>query len=91
MQLLIELVESGRIVDLMLAFVALEIVLLVGFNLRTGRGIPPLSLLLNLGAGGSLMLALRAVLMESGWLTVAAFLVLSLFFHLGDLARRWNR
>ena len=82
---------SGRIVDLMALFVALEIVLLVVYWRRTGRGVPPLPLLLNIGAGGSLMLALRAVLVQSGTLAVAAWLLAALVFHVADLAQRWRR
>ncbi|MEM9057428.1 MAG: hypothetical protein AAGD86_08125 [Pseudomonadota bacterium] len=91
METLIGLVESGRIVDLMLAFIAVELVLLIAWHRRTGHGIAPLPLLLNVGAGGSLMLALRAVLTGAGWQAVTAFLLLSLAFHLGDLAQRWRR
>ena len=85
------LVESGRIVDLMGAFVALEIALLVLYWRRTGRGVPPLPLLLNIGAGGSLMLALRAVLTGATTLVIAACLLGALFFHVADLAQRWRR
>jgi len=91
MELLEELIASGRIVDLMALFVALEIVLLVVYWRRTGRGVPPLPLLLNIGAGGSLMLALRAVLVQSGTLAVAAWLLAALVFHVADLAQRWRR
>ena len=84
------LIESGRVLDVMGAFVALEVVVLLAFWRRTGRGVPPASLLLNLGAGGSLMLAFRAVLLGSGALVAAAWLLASLVFHVADLARRWQ-
>lgn len=90
MTMLEELIASGRIVDIMLAFVAVEVVLMLVYRRRTGRGIAPTPLLLNVGAGGSLMLALRAVLAGAGWPWVAACLVGALVFHIADLAQRWN-
>ena len=91
MELVESWIESGRIVHVMGAFVALEIVLLVAYHRRTGRGVAPLPLLLNIGAGGSLMLAFRAVLLGSGPLAVAGWLLSSLCFHVADLAQRWQR
>lgn len=86
-----EIVESGRIVDVMLVFVAVEIIALLGYRAVTGRGIPPWALLLNIGAGGSLMLALGAQLKGYGWQAVAALLVCALVFHVADLWSRWRR
>jgi hypothetical protein len=90
MQLLERLVTNGRIVDLMVLFVVIEIVVLLVYHWRTGRGVAPLPLLLNVGAGGSLMLALRATLTGSGWMWTAAFLVCALVFHVSDVAQRWK-
>ena len=56
----------------------------------TGRGIAAVPLLSNIGAGVSLMLALRAQLIGDGWMAVAGFLVLSLVFHIADLVLRWR-
>ncbi len=86
-----QLIASGRIVDLMLLFIAVEIVLLVAWRRWRGGGIPLLPLLVNIGAGGSLMMALRATLVGSGWPITAAWLVAAMLFHLGDLALRWQR
>ena len=90
MAMLEQLVTSGRIVDLMLVFIVIEIALLLVIRKRSGRGIAPIPLLTNIGAGGSLMLALRADLTGAGWTWVAAFLVLALLFHVSDLALRWQ-
>ncbi len=84
------LIQSGRIVDAMLAVLVLECAVLWLVRRRTGRGIAPVALLANLGAGGSLMLALRAALSNAGWPAVAAFLVLSLCFHVADMGLRWR-
>ena len=90
-ELIDSLIRSGRIVELMGAFVALEIALLVAYWRRTGRGVPPRALLLNVGAGGSLMLALRAALVDAGTAAVALWLLAALVFHVADLAARWRR
>lgn len=84
------LIVTGRIVDIMIAFVVVEIVVLLLIHRYAGRGIAPVPLLLNIGAGGSLMLALRAVFADAAWWLVAACLVASLAFHVADLAQRWR-
>lgn len=91
MAILEQLVTSGRIVDLMLIFVVIEVMLLLFARRLLGRGIGPLPLLTNIGAGASLMLALRADLTGAGWTWVAGFLVAALVFHVSDLALRWPR
>ena len=83
-------IKSGEIVELMLGFVALEILLLLGLRWWRGFGIPPLALLLNIGAGTSLMLALGAELKGFDWTIIAAFLLSALFFHLADLGYRFS-
>ncbi len=85
------LIESGRIVDIVLAVLVLEVVLLAFWHRRTGRGIAVLPAVLNAGAGGSLALALRAALTEAGWQWITVSLLCALAFHSADLARRWSR
>jgi hypothetical protein len=85
-----ELINSGKIVDLMLAFVVLEVAALLAYRYWTGRGIATIPLLSNVGAGVSLMVALRAQLTGDGWVAVAGFLLLSLVFHTVDLVLRWR-
>lgn len=85
------LIESGRIVDIMVIFVTLELIVLLIYWRLKHRGVPALSLLANVGAGGSLMLALGAQLKGLGYLAVAACLVAALIFHVTDLALRWQR
>ena len=84
------LIVTGRIVDIMIAFVVVEVVVLLLIHHYTGKGIAPVPLLLNVGAGGSLMLALRAVFADAAWWLVTACLVASLVFHVADLAQRWR-
>jgi hypothetical protein len=91
MKLLEELITSGQIVDIMLVFIAIEILAILAIRRATGAGIATVPLLTNIGAGGSLMLALRADLTGAGWQWVAFFLVAALVFHVLDLALRWQR
>ncbi len=90
MALLEEMIANGRIVDVMLAFIALEIAFVVGYRRMTGGGIALIPLLTNIGAGGSLILALRMSISDAGWPWVAGCLLCALFFHLADLAQRWS-
>ena len=91
MEIIEALITTGRIVDIMVLFIGMEIVAITLYRNTRGGGIPMLPLLLNIGAGGSLMLALRASLTDAGWHWVAAFLISSLVFHTADQAQRWER
>ena len=84
------LISSGRIVDLMLLVVVIEVIALILYWRFTGKGVQPLRLIMNVGAGGSLMLALRASLVGASTLVLAACLLASLGFHVADVALRWQ-
>lgn len=84
MQALQELIQSGRIVDVMLVFIALEIVIVSVLRRSRGGGVPALPLFINIGAGGSLRLALRVALTNGGWQTLTACLLAALVFHVVD-------
>jgi hypothetical protein len=86
-----ELFSSGRIVDLVLGFMAIEALILANYRRRTGRGIRTIDLLASLAAGACMLLALRAALTGQSWIWVAAALSASLIAHLFDLSRRWKR
>ncbi len=80
------------VIDLILLGVIVEAGVLLALRRRTGRGVPARSLLANLAAGASLMLALRLVLAgdrSSAW--VLAWLAVALLAHVADLALRWER
>jgi hypothetical protein len=85
-----DLFASGRIVDLILALMAAEAVVLAVHYRRTGRGVALPDLAVNLAAGAGLLLALRAALTGAGWTWTAGWLALALAAHLADLARRWR-
>lgn len=86
-----ELFASGRIVELILGFMLVEAVVLGIYHRRSGRGVRPLDLALNLAAGALLLLALRAALVDPDPLAPAPYLAVALLAHLADLARRWQR
>ncbi|MFK7892615.1 MAG: hypothetical protein AB8B63_17490 [Granulosicoccus sp.] len=85
------LIDSGRIVDIMVLFVIIEVIILIIYWQRTGRGVPTVPLLANIGAGGSLMLALGATMKGMSTTTIMLCLLASLIFHMTDLAMRWQR
>ncbi len=86
-----DIISSGRIVDIMVVFVIIEVLVLVVYWKRTGRGVPTVPLLANVGAGGSLMLALGATMKGFDTQIIALCLVSSLVFHVTDLLIRWKR
>jgi hypothetical protein len=77
-------------VDMILAFVAIEGLLLVAWRARTGAGVPVAATLANLSSGAALLLALRAALSGASAMTVLAFLSVALVAHVADLAGRWD-
>jgi len=86
--ILTHLFVSGLAIDVALAVIALEFLVLCLFGKSGTLGTRAFTLFLALGPGACLMLALRAALTQSSPVWVALFLALSLPFHLTDLARR---
>jgi len=86
----IDLLASGRIIDLILALMVLEVGILALYHVKTGRGIAPTGLLLNQLAGFGLMLAARCALIGSWWGWTAVSLILALLAHGADLRHRWS-
>lgn len=83
-------IASGRIIDIMLAVLVVEVFVLIAYRTKTGRGPSITSVLLNIGAGGSLIVALKLALADASWQIFAAALVAAFFFHSADLAWRWR-
>ncbi|MDO9383908.1 MAG: hypothetical protein Q7T86_13710 [Hyphomicrobiaceae bacterium] len=82
------LFANGRIVDIVIAFMALEAVaLLVGTRWLNGR-LGNVDIVLLLVPGLFLLLAMRAAMTDAGWIAIAAWLLAALVAHLADLARR---
>lgn len=83
-------IASGRIVDIVIAFMALEAVGLWFYHRRTGRGIALADLWTTIASGLCLLLALRAAL-SGGWAGwIAIWLTASLIVHIIDLRSRWR-
>jgi len=86
-----ELFETGRIVELILALMLLEAVVICGVAMAGRLQLPTAGLLLNLAAGACLLLALRAVLIDAGWMLAGIWLTGALMAHLADLFIRLRR
>ena len=76
------------LIDFVVAFTFVEGVLLSLWNLRTGRGIPMRDVCTMLLPGMWLMLALRSVMLDQGWLITALFLLAAGLSHATDVLRR---
>ncbi|WP_153114715.1 hypothetical protein [Rhodocyclus tenuis] len=85
------LIPDGRIADLLLVLLVAEGLLLIVWRRLTRRGPALADLLINLGAGASLILALRVALSGADPLLLAGCLSLALLTHVADLVRRWRR
>jgi hypothetical protein len=77
------LFASGHAVDLVLAFMALEAIVLIGLKRRAA-----MTVLLTILPGAAMMLALRAAMTDAGWQWIAVWLTVSLPLHLADLRHR---
>lgn len=86
-----DLFATGRIADLVLALMVVELVALGLWHRHRGRGITPLDLLPNVLAGVALVLALRAALTASGAVWIGVWLIVALVAHIADLRTRWRR
>ena len=82
------LFENGSVVLIILGLVVIEAAVLIAYHRKTKRGIAPIPMLANLAAGGCLMLAIRAALLDQSWTTVGLFMALSLVAHLLDFGSR---
>ena len=82
------LFASGRIIDLILALVALEAVGLVLYRRQTGRGLQVPAIVLGLLPGVLLLVAVRAALRGARWEWIALLLALACVAHLVDFRRR---
>jgi hypothetical protein len=84
------LFESGRIVDLIILFVAFEAAaLVILWRRKTGWPSAAKDAASVILPGAFLLLAVRGALAEWSWIAIAASLMASLVFHVLDLSRRW--
>jgi hypothetical protein len=82
------LFSTGLIADIMLAFMALEAIVLVLYQRKTNRGFTPRAVFWMLLPGACLVLALRAALVGAPWPWLALAVSVSLIAHLGYLRER---
>jgi hypothetical protein len=86
-----DLWSSGRWVDLALALVLAEVLIVALMVQLSGRHAWFRAYLLNLGSGLCLIFALRATLTTDGWTLPALWLALSGVLHGADLWSRWRQ
>jgi hypothetical protein len=84
------LFQSGRIVDCILAIMAVETIVLILVRKQGWLRMRLPDLLVNIGAGAALLLALRTALRGGGWQAMALWLLIALAFHAGELTLRWS-
>ena len=82
------LFDNGGIVLIILLLVVIEAIALIAYHRKTNRGIATIPMLANLVAGGCLMLAIRAALLDHPWQWVGFFMALALIAHLIDFGSR---
>jgi hypothetical protein len=83
-----QFLNSGQFAVVILVVLAIEVALAGYYFWRTQRTVLLLSFVANGLAGASLVLALRAALLQSGWLFVAIYLLGGLLAHVADVVLR---
>jgi len=86
-----ELFASGRIIDIIAAFMLIECLVLVVWRRQSGSGLAVSALLANLAAGAAMMFSLRAALLGRPWQIISLWLILALLAHAADLKIRWAK
>ena len=84
-----ELIASGRAIDGILALMLIESIALILIGRKLSRAIPAVQVLVSIGAGAALLLALRAALLGFAWQWISLWLVAALVAHILDLRYRW--
>jgi hypothetical protein len=82
---------GGGVAGLILVFMAVELVLLAIYRLKTGASFALSDVALTLIAGAGLVLALGAALTGASWPTIAACLLVAMIGHCADVYRRFLR
>ena len=85
-----QLLQDGRIIEVILALMILEAAVLVAWYKLKGQGVAPVGLVVNLLAGMFLLLAVLAALQNASYWTLGLCLMAALLAHVADLAMRWN-
>jgi hypothetical protein len=81
---------DSRMVDAIIALVAVEGIVLLLWRAITGGGLSAAETLANLSSGAALLLALRLAITGGLSASVLALLSVALIAHVADLASRWK-
>jgi hypothetical protein len=84
-----QIITSGRIVDVIVAIMVIEVMVCVVWRWHSARGPSLAEISTMVLAGFFLLLALRVALTSADWRWIALFLLGSLIAHLFDLKLRW--
>ena len=90
LELLASSLESGLLIDLILALMVAEAAALALLARWLGRNLPLADILALLLPGALLMLAIRFALTGAGPLAVAVALLAALLAHIADVVRRFG-
>lgn len=82
--------QGPLVVDIAIAFITVEALLLWAWHKFTGRGLALKDCLLTIVSGACLMAALRCALTPNGWPGMALFLICAGIAHGADLRSRWR-
>jgi Na+/phosphate symporter len=82
--------DNGRLIDWIVALLALEALALSAVRALFGLGPSVTSTIANCTAGGALFLALRAAMANAPFPVIGACLLVALVAHVADLATRWR-
>ncbi len=70
---------------------ALELMILILVRKQSWLRHQLFEIIVQMGAGAALLLALRAALRDPDWRPIAVWLLIGLAFHLGELGLRWSQ
>lgn len=80
----------GRLLLCVAILVCIELSLILGYWCLYKRGIAPRAIVANIGSGSCLLGALWAAIVLQSHALMLCLLLLSLCFHIADLATRWQ-
>lgn len=83
-----EFFTSGRAIDVILAVMVIEAILLIVYRTKTRSGPTVAQTVSNIASGAMIMLAVRSALTGAGWEQTAMFLLAAFVAHLVDLKLR---
>ncbi len=81
---------NGGIVDFVLGFMVVELIVLIIVRMKMHHGVQPRDLLVSMGAGAALLMALRGAIHGDVGQSLLFWLFIALLFHVWDLTRRWT-